>query len=129
MDTSLADRKSKRYWTNFRRFIDTSRLGVLGIIFGLPLLCYMFAFFCNDVSGCPAPSLLRPLQMNWRQLADEIGWQGLSGLINWQSAVAVAGYHLLSLTLNAVLPSQEVEGTELQSGGRLKYKFNGGSCL
>ena len=85
----------------------------------------MFAFFCNDVSGCPAPSLLKPSSLNLKRLIDETGWQGFDHLINWQSFVAVTGYYLLSLTLNALLPAQEVEGTELRSGGRLKYKLNG----
>jgi Delta14-sterol reductase len=34
-------------------------------------------------------------------------------------------YYLLNLVLFRVLPAQDVEGTELASGGRLKYKFNG----
>ena len=34
-------------------------------------------------------------------------------------------YYLTSLVLQRILPGQEVEGVELRSGGRLKYKFNG----
>lgn len=36
-------------------------------------------------------------------------------------------YYALSLVLQTVLPGEVVEGTELRSGGRLKYKFNGAS--
>lgn len=36
-------------------------------------------------------------------------------------------YYALSLVLQTVLPGEVVEGTELSSGGRLKYKFNGAS--
>ncbi|KAF2230952.1 Delta(14)-sterol reductase [Viridothelium virens] len=99
-------------------------LGALVLTLGLPILCYMFAFLCNDISGCPAPSLLHPRNLSLKRLSDETGWQGVDSLINRQSVVAVTGYYLLSLTLNTVLPSREVEGTELRSGGRLKYKFN-----
>ncbi|KAI9692284.1 MAG: erg24, C-14 sterol reductase [Bathelium mastoideum] len=99
-------------------------IGALGVTFGLPLVCYAFTFFCNDISGCPAPSLLRPSTLNLKRLADETGWKGFGDLINWQSLFAVTGYYLLSLTLNAVLPSQKVEGTELLSGGRLQYRLN-----
>ena len=35
------------------------------------------------------------------------------------------GYYFLSLALYRFLPGQEVEGTELRSGGRLMYRFNG----
>ena len=34
-------------------------------------------------------------------------------------------YYALSLVLQAVLPGEVVEGVELKSGGRLKYKLNG----
>ncbi|KAI9702708.1 MAG: erg24, C-14 sterol reductase [Bogoriella megaspora] len=98
--------------------------GTLLISFGLPIVCYCFAFLCNDVSGCPAPNLLRPWNINLKRLADETGWTGISGLLNWQSLVAVLGYYLLSLTLNTLLPAQEVQGTELRSVGRLTYRFN-----
>lgn len=119
-------RKSKRIrFRSLLRSTNVFRLGALGVTLGLPLVCYMFAFLCNDVSGCPAPSLLRPSRLNLKRLADDAGWKGIGGLINWQSVVAVTGYYLLSLTLNAVLPAQEVQGTELRSGGRLKYRFNG----
>ena len=35
------------------------------------------------------------------------------------------GYYLFSLVLYASLPGTEVEGTELATGGKLQYKFNG----
>lgn len=79
---------------------------------------------CNDVSGCPAPSLLHPTTLNLDKLKQETGWPGFSGLINTQAVVATLGYYFLSLVLNFVLPAQEVEGTELRGGGRLKYRFN-----
>jgi Delta14-sterol reductase len=41
----------------------------------------------------------------------------------------VLGYHLFSLILYRVLPGEEAVGTELTSGGRLKYKFNSMSTL
>lgn len=34
-------------------------------------------------------------------------------------------WYAFSLFLYAALPAQEVEGTELRTGGRLKYRFNG----
>jgi delta14-sterol reductase len=85
-------------------------------------------FFCNDISGCPAPSLLHPSKLDLDQLKQEVGWTGFSSLLNWQAFVGTLSYYVLSLTLYAVLPSEEVNGVPLTSGQRLKYRFNGMSA-
>lgn len=95
--------------------------------FGLPILCFVFAFFVNDTSGCPPPSVLHPKSFSLDRLKYDVGWQGFSSLINLQAFAATVGYYLLSLTLNVVLPATESEGIQLRSGGRLKYRFNGRS--
>ncbi|KAF2139581.1 uncharacterized protein K452DRAFT_274982 [Aplosporella prunicola CBS 121167] len=99
-------------------------LGAAGVSFGLPILCYIFAFVCNDVSGCPAPSLLHPSTLSLDQLKKEVGWQGFSSLLNVQTVGWTLAYYLFSLVLNAVLPAQEIHGVQLRSGGKLKYRFN-----
>ncbi|KAK2616470.1 erg24, C-14 sterol reductase [Conoideocrella luteorostrata] len=100
--------------------------GAFGISFGLPLLVYVFTFACNDISGCPAPSLLSPRSLSLDQLKLEVGWprDGILGLASWKATGAVLAYYLLSLILYRVLPAIEVEGTVLSSGGRLKYRLN-----
>lgn len=109
------------------------------ISIGLPIGCYAFAFLCNDVSGCPAPSLLSPIklftpptlsgQSGWQHALDtlkkDVGWPGFAGLINIEAVLGTLGWYGLSLLLYMLLPAQEVEGVELRSGGRLKYRFNG----
>jgi delta14-sterol reductase len=59
-------------------------------------------------------------------LKREIGWpsDGILGLGSWDISAKVLGFYLLSLVLYRVLPGEELEGTELVSGGRLKYKMN-----
>ncbi|KAL2350986.1 ergosterol biosynthesis ERG4/ERG24 [Cryomyces antarcticus] len=99
-------------------------VGAAFITFGLPFFCYLVAFTCNDVTGCPAPSLLHPTSLTLQKLKNDVGWPGFAGLINQKAIVATLGYYVLSLVLNVVLPAQEVEGVELRSGGRLKYRFN-----
>lgn len=108
------------------------------IIF-LPILCYTFAFVCNDVSGCPAPSLLTPrktftaptlsTKSGWEHgletLKKEVGWPGWMGLISLEAVVGTVVWYGGSLVLWALLPAYEVEGVELSSGGRLKYRMNG----
>ena len=96
-------------------------------MFGLPVLTYAFAFFCNDISGCPAPSLLRPSTLTLETLKSEIGWpeQGISALYDTRVTLWVLAYYVLSLLLQISLPGQEAEGVNLACGGRHKYKFNG----
>lgn len=103
-----------------------SSLGAFGISFLLPVLVYVFTFACNDVSGCPAPSLLSPKTLSLEQLKAEVGWpeDGFKGLVSWKASGAMLGYFLLNLALYRVLPAIETEGTVLSSGGRLKYRFN-----
>jgi delta14-sterol reductase len=92
-------------------------------------LVYVFTFLCNDISGCPAPSLLHPTSLDWDQLKREVGWTGVSGLLNWQAFLGTLGYYFLSLTLYAFLPAEEVNGVQLTTGGKLKYRFNGTSTV
>jgi delta14-sterol reductase len=105
----------------------TYSLGAFGIVFGLPILVYSFTFLCNDVSGCPAPSLLHPSSLSINQLKVEVGWpaEGVRAFYDTNVTLCVLGYYLLSLVMYVFLPGQEAEGTELACGGRLQYKFNG----
>lgn len=93
----------------------------------MPVLIYAFTFFCNDVTGCPAPSLLHPSSLSLEKLKPEIGWPegGIAAFYDTQVTLGVLGYYFLSLLLYVFLPGHEVEGTELACGGKLKYKFNG----
>ncbi|KAK5125377.1 c-5 sterol desaturase [Meristemomyces frigidus] len=114
------------------------RIGATLISIGLPIGCYAFAFLCNDVSGCPAPSLLLPrklftppllsTQSGWQHalstLKRETGWPGFAGLINTEAVLGTLAWYGLSLLLYVLLPAHEVEGVKLRTGGRLKYRFN-----
>lgn len=97
------------------------------ISFALPILCYLAAFLCNDISGCPVPSALHPRILSVAKLKEEAGWptKGLLGLVDLETAGWTLAYYGFSLLQQAILPGAEVTGVELCSGGRLKYKFNG----
>jgi hypothetical protein len=111
----------------------------LFITIGLPIGCYAFAFLCNDVSGCPAPSLLSPSKLfsppilsnktpfahALDTLKAEVGWPGFAGLISTEAALGTFAWYALSLLLYVILPATEVDGVELKSGGKLKYRLNG----
>jgi hypothetical protein len=102
------------------------RLGAFAISFGLPIACYAATLLCNDISGCPVPSALSPSTLTIETLKQEVGWpaNGIWGLASWDVSAKVLGYYLLSLILHRVLPGEQVEGTLLSTGGKLKYKFN-----
>ena len=123
MDTTLPDRKSL---VRPNDSVDAKNSpGAFILTVGLPALVYLFLFACNDVSGCPAPSLLDPATLSLEKFKKDIGWQGLSTIFNADAFYATLGWYGLSLLLYAILPAFENEGTVLRSGGRLKYRSNG----
>ncbi|KAG2417974.1 hypothetical protein HFD88_001074 [Aspergillus terreus] len=101
-------------------------LGAFVFVFGLSTLIYSFTLLCNDVSGCPPPSLLHPSTLSLATLKAEVGWpdEGLRAFFDVRVTLWVLSYYLLSLVLYVVLPGEVVEGTELACKGRLRYKFN-----
>lgn len=82
------------------------------------------AFACNDISGCPAPSLLHPKSLDLEVLKKEVGWPGVRGLLTWDVMGKTLGLYLLSGILYRILPATETVGTQLRNGGRLKYRLN-----
>lgn len=109
-----------------------SSFGAAAITIGLPILLHVFNFACNDVSGCPSPSLLRPKSLDLETLKQEVGWpeNGVWGLASWEVTGWTFAYYLYCALLYRILPGTEMEGVVLSSGGRLKYKLNSGfpSC-
>ncbi|KAF2101743.1 Delta(14)-sterol reductase-like protein [Rhizodiscina lignyota] len=106
------------------RYEFGGRVGVAFITFAVHAVPYALAFLCNDISGCPAPSLLHPTSLSLEKLKAETGWQGVSGLLNTNAFLGTLGWYFLSLVLYAALPATTVQGVELKSGGRLTYRFN-----
>ncbi|KIW96440.1 uncharacterized protein Z519_03509 [Cladophialophora bantiana CBS 173.52] len=101
-------------------------LGAAGIVFGLPILIYATIFLCNDVSGCPAPALLDLRTLTLEKLKRQTPWpeNGLMGLFDPNVILWVLAYYGLSVALQLFLPGEEVDGTQLSTGGRHHYKFN-----
>ena len=95
------------------------------------VLPYAFAFLCNDITGCPVPSVLQPSTLTLEKLKKETGWpkDGIYGLASLEVTGWVVAYYLLNLALYTALPAEEFLGTELRSGGKLKYRFNGAPTL
>lgn len=88
----------------------------------------MFHFTCNDVSGCPAPGLLKLGTLTWGKLKSEIPWpeNGIWGFASWKVTGWLLAYYAFSLLLGRILPAEEAHGTKLRASGRpLTYHFNG----
>ncbi|OJJ08152.1 hypothetical protein ASPVEDRAFT_179335 [Aspergillus versicolor CBS 583.65] len=99
-------------------------LGAAGIVFGLPLLLYSFAFGCNDVAGCPIPSLLPGRALTWENIKADTNLS-ISSFITWEVLLATLGYYVYSLLLWRLLPASVVHGTKLVHHDRpLSYRFN-----
>ena len=123
MDMSFSARKSSLR-DEFLIILTDDSIGTSVLTVGLPILCYLFAFVCNDVSGCPAPSLLHPTSLSLSTLKQQVGWPGFLGLINLEATAGILAYYALSLFLQAFFPGETMEGTTLRSGAKLQYKFN-----
>lgn len=122
----MADRKRCVAPHQSSSLTPVSSFGAAAITFGLPVLLYFFYFACNDVSGCPVPSLLGPRTLSWEAVRTEIGWPGVRGLFSLEVTGVVLFYYLATLILWRVLPAQEAVGTKLVQHGRpLRYRFNG----
>ncbi|KAL8698477.1 MAG: hypothetical protein Q9224_001834 [Gallowayella concinna] len=99
---------------------------VFAASFVLPIICYLAAFVCNDISGCPVPSALHLRSLTLLKLKEEVGWphDGVRGLASLKVTGFVLAYYFLSLILQAALPGIVQQGVQLRSGARLEYKFN-----
>lgn len=102
-------------------------LGAAAITFGLPMLLYLFALTCNDVAGCPVPSLLHIRSLTWERLKAETEFEtGMRAFFSWKVTGIAVAYYVWSLLLWRVLPAREVHGTKLVHHSRpLTYRFNG----
>lgn len=93
--------------------------GALLISIGLPLLCNVLYFTCNE-KGCPASwTSLEPI---YTQLKEKplISLDAFLVYIAWVAAL---------IFLDRVVPGVEAYGVTLRDGTKLKYKFNGKAVM
>lgn len=88
-------------------------IGPIGIIVGLPLVCYALVFACNP-QGCLQLNLGKPLSF-------PVGQK----LFSVEAFFVYVAWFTLLVVLHCVLPGDKTEGTLLSDGSRLTYKLNG----
>ena len=89
-------------------------LGPLGIMLGLPAVCYALVYACN-ASGCMhlAPSFTIP------------GFPAGQRLFTWEALAVYCAWFAAQAALHLLLPGQLRQGVALPDGSRLPYKLNG----
>lgn len=89
-------------------------LGPLGIMLGLPAVCYALVYACN-ASGCMhlAPQFSIP------------GWPPGQRLFTWEALGVYVAWFAFQALLHLLLPGQRRQGVVLPNGSRLTYKLNG----
>ncbi|KAK9904927.1 hypothetical protein WJX75_005751 [Coccomyxa subellipsoidea] len=89
-------------------------IGPLGIMTGLPAVCYALVYTCNK-GGCSA--LLGPAA--WP------GFPARTKLFTVESLAVFVGWFALQVLLHLILPGHSEEGVLLANNKRLRYKLTG----
>eukprot|EP00854_Cymbomonas_tetramitiformis_P026331 gene26331-32292_t len=99
---------------NFHWEFSGPYLGPVGIMFGLPLVCYALVFACNS-SGCMA-------------FGNGISFPGFpdnSEFFSSQGVQVAIAWMVLIFMLHLILPGARTQGVKLSTGAHLTYKLNG----
>mmetsp|Transcript_12034 Transcript_12034/g.20343 ORF Transcript_12034/g.20343 Transcript_12034/m.20343 type:complete len:430 (-) Transcript_12034:329-1618(-) len=100
-------------------------LGPIGVILGLPAVCYLLVFACNS-SGC----------LNLQTL-EVPGFPAGMSFVTWEGIVVSVGWFGLMVVLHLILPGQRVQGVKIaykddkgaSRDKQLTYKLNGALCM
>jgi len=88
-------------------------IGALGIIVGLPAVCYGLVVFCN-ANGCIRLNALEVPTLP----------EGMV-LFSWEACAVFLGWIAFTTALHLILPGIRKEGIQLPDKSRLTYKLNG----
>lgn len=93
--------------------------GCLFVTTSVPFFTYVLFYFCNEDSGCEFPP--KDLSAAWTRMNNGVVNSFLDGK-GW--AIYFAWYAFTVLAW-ALVPGPWIEGAELRTGHKLKYKING----
>ncbi|KAH7927577.1 ERG4/ERG24 ergosterol biosynthesis protein [Leucogyrophana mollusca] len=95
--------------------------GALLISIGVPVMTYALYFGCSETSGgCPPPLSLVPDRI-LEAVSSKDWW---TGLWDTEAAVIYLAWYAFCVVAWAVLPGDWVEGVQMRTGEKKKYKIN-----
>ncbi|PWN28998.1 hypothetical protein BDZ90DRAFT_231001 [Jaminaea rosea] len=84
----------------------------------VPFFSYALYYFCNEQVGCAVPP------KNVSAIMSLMGQGIKDSFFDGQAWIIYFGWYAFCVLAWALLPAPEVEGTELRTGGKLKYQLN-----
>lgn len=88
---------------------------------GIPIVTYALYFACSEATGGCPPSGITVGRV-FHALSSSDWWKGL-----WdtQATIAYFAWYAFCVLAWAILPADEVSGTQLRNGSKKAYKING----
>ena len=90
-------------------------LGPIGIMIGLPSVCYGLVFACNAENCIDS----------WAGVKLLPAWPEGQKFFTWEATVVFLMWMGFQIMLHLLLPGEKVEGTVLPNGSKLTYKLTG----
>ncbi|CAE6353935.1 unnamed protein product [Rhizoctonia solani] len=101
-------------------------LGTTFVSITVPVVIYALYFTCSEAAGgCPPP--LWSIPFNFVRAVESVDWW--KNLFDKEASIAYAAWYTFTVAAWWLLPGDWVEGTELRTGGRIKYKINAFSTM
>lgn len=97
-------------------------VGAAFISTAVPITIYGLYFNCSEISDGCSPSL-SSFPSSFINAMSSVGW--IKNLFDLKATLAYFAWYASLVGLWYFLPGEWIEGTELRTGGRVKYKFNG----
>ncbi|KAJ3129043.1 erg24, C-14 sterol reductase [Nowakowskiella sp. JEL0407] len=92
--------------------------GAISFCILIPVIIVAIHVFCDEKVGC----------IPYSQLPDFENFD-IKRLFSFTALYAILGWYGLHIILHIIIPGTWVDGTELRTGEKLKYKLNAWSCL
>lgn len=89
-------------------------IGPLGIMIGLPAVCYALVFLCHE-EYC----------LSFTEPYDLVKAVEQVQFFSWEAMLVFLGWMLFQILLHLILPGERVQGTQLKNKTRLTYKLTG----
>lgn len=86
-------------------------IGPIGIMLGLPTVCYALFFLCHGETCLTMPTVMK-------SMSDTV-------LFSWTAVAVFTCWILFQILLHLLFPGEIAEGVKLPDGTRLRYKLTG----